>query len=106
MTNALLDGDGQRSERRGRPPPDRHATEGNDGTAGARISAAAGPGLAIRADGRTLEELGAACGIDASRLSRFINGKRDLYFAAAERLCQALGYELMPAKPPRRVKKK
>jgi transcriptional regulator with XRE-family HTH domain len=58
---------------------------------------------AIRSDGRTLVELAEASGVDPSRLSRFVRGERDLYFEAANRLCNVLGIRFVL---PKRRKKK
>ena len=49
---------------------------------------------AVRRSGRSLNELGRVCGVDATRLSRFLRGQRTLILPAAERLCEALGYTL------------
>ena len=53
---------------------------------------------AMRDDGRTLNVLGAAAGIDRGRLSRFLRGQRELTLPAASKLCAALGLELRPVR--------
>jgi transcriptional regulator with XRE-family HTH domain len=58
---------------------------------------------AIRADGRSLNQLAKVTGVDPSRLSRFLRGERDITFAAAARLCEALGVKLVRPKPRRRT---
>ena len=50
---------------------------------------------AIADSGQSLNELGRAVGVDAGRLSRFMRGERDLTFAAASQLCEALGLQLV-----------
>lgn len=54
---------------------------------------------AIEADGRSLNQLAKASGIDAGRLSRFVRGERDINLDAAGRLCDVLGVKfVMPQK--------
>jgi transcriptional regulator with XRE-family HTH domain len=55
---------------------------------------------AVRDDGRTLTEIAESSGLDAGRLSRFVRGERDLSLAAAARLCEALGFELVRGPSP------
>jgi transcriptional regulator with XRE-family HTH domain len=46
---------------------------------------------AVRADGRSLNELEKLSGLARGQLSRFVNGKRDLTLDAAAGLCDTLG---------------
>src|SRR5262249_20629973 len=46
---------------------------------------------AIRGSGQSLSQLGKACGVDATRLSRFVRGERDLTLSAVEKICRVLG---------------
>src|SRR5262245_49183888 len=52
----------------------------------------------IRGSGESLASLARRCGVGPDRLSRFMRGERDLTFAAAEKVCLALGLRLVPAK--------
>jgi transcriptional regulator with XRE-family HTH domain len=54
---------------------------------------------AIQESGQSLNQLSAECGVDRGRLSRFMRGERDLTFAAAALLCEALGLDLVKASP-------
>ena len=45
---------------------------------------------AIRGSGQSLNQIGIASGVDASRLSRFMTGKRDLTLGAADKICRVL----------------
>jgi hypothetical protein len=56
---------------------------------------------AIRDDGRTLNALAQAAGIDHASLWRFMAGQRDLHLATADALCRALrlGLAPMPEEP-------
>jgi transcriptional regulator with XRE-family HTH domain len=59
---------------------------------------------AIRDDGRSLNQLAKAAGLDAGRLSRFLRGERDITLGAGCRLAEVLGIELRlprPAKGPK-----
>jgi transcriptional regulator with XRE-family HTH domain len=49
---------------------------------------------AITASGLSLNKISAASGVGRDRLSRFVRGERDLTLSAAERICEALRYEL------------
>ena len=49
---------------------------------------------AARTDGRTPYAIAKAAGIAAPMLTRFLNEERDLRLASAEKLAEALGYEL------------
>jgi transcriptional regulator with XRE-family HTH domain len=73
----------------------------------------------IQADGRSLNQLAKASGLDSGRLSRFMRGERDINFDAAARLFDALGIKFTlnrdtppdaappkTAKPARKPKKK
>ncbi len=63
---------------------------------------------AIEDSGLTLGELSKRSGVATSQLSYFLRGERTLTLPAAERLCDALGYQLFrvpPAEPPRRGRK-
>jgi transcriptional regulator with XRE-family HTH domain len=55
---------------------------------------------AIRASGRSLNQLGKETGVGADRLSRFVRGQRDLVLSAAERVCRALGLGLASLDEP------
>jgi transcriptional regulator with XRE-family HTH domain len=75
----------------------------------------------IEADGRSLNQLAKAAGLDSGRLSRFMRGERDINLEAACRLCEVLGIDFVlprhplgrpparepesPTPPPRRRKK-
>ena len=53
---------------------------------------------AIGNDGRSLNRLAKATGVDSGRLPRFMRGERDLNLEAACRICDALGVEfVLPA---------
>jgi transcriptional regulator with XRE-family HTH domain len=54
---------------------------------------------AIRQDGRSLNQIGKASGVDAARLSRFMRGERDLTLEAADKVCQVLHLRLAPYGP-------
>jgi transcriptional regulator with XRE-family HTH domain len=57
---------------------------------------------AIRQDGRSLNELGRLCGVDAARLSRFVRGERGLSLDAVDKIAAELRLRLVkgqPAKP-------
>jgi transcriptional regulator with XRE-family HTH domain len=65
---------------------------------------------AIRASGRSLNQLAKASGVGSDRLSRFMRGRRGLTNEAIDSLCTALGLRLVgpeepPAGKPRRRKK-
>lgn len=49
---------------------------------------------AIHGDGRSLRQLGEACGVSWAVLSRFARGERDITLGTADRVCQALGLKL------------
>ena len=49
---------------------------------------------AIQKSGQSLNQLSKACGVDRSRLSRFLRGERDLTLTAAGRVCETLGITL------------
>jgi hypothetical protein len=49
---------------------------------------------AIRDSGKGLNALGAECGVDGGRLSRFMRGERDLTLEGAAAVCKALGLYL------------
>ena len=57
---------------------------------------------AIAASGKTLVELSQTTDVSPSQLSRFLRGERDLTFASAARVCEALGLRLVgpTARPP------
>ncbi len=55
---------------------------------------------AIQESPDSLSELGRLCGIDHSRLSRFVRGDRDLTLTSAAKLCEVLGLHLAQAVPP------
>jgi transcriptional regulator with XRE-family HTH domain len=59
---------------------------------------------AIHASGRSLNQLSKECGVDRSRLSRFVRGERNISFEAAMRICEALGITKIPGRfsPPAR----
>jgi transcriptional regulator with XRE-family HTH domain len=46
---------------------------------------------AIQADGRSQNQIAKACGLDNSRLSRFVRQERDITFETACRLFDVLG---------------
>jgi transcriptional regulator with XRE-family HTH domain len=55
---------------------------------------------AISNDGRSLNQLAKATGVDSGRLSRFMRGERDLNLDAACRICEVLGIQfVMPPMP-------
>jgi DNA-binding phage protein len=56
---------------------------------------------AIRADGRSLNQLERDCGVSHDRISRFLRKQRDLNGDAINRLCETLGLELAPKKTTR-----
>jgi transcriptional regulator with XRE-family HTH domain len=45
---------------------------------------------AIRQSGRSLNQLGKQCGLDAARLSRFVRGERGLSLEAIDAIAKAL----------------
>jgi transcriptional regulator with XRE-family HTH domain len=49
---------------------------------------------AVKDSGLSLSELARRSGVDVSRISRFVEGHRGLTFAAAARVCEALGLVL------------
>ncbi len=49
---------------------------------------------AIEDDGRTVEQLEAASGVDKGIISRFSKGKRTLRLPTVEKLCKTLHLEL------------
>ncbi|VTR93583.1 transcriptional regulator : : HTH_3 [Gemmata massiliana] len=49
---------------------------------------------AITASGQSLNQLSAASGVHRGQLSRFMAGERDLTFASAGYICEALGVAL------------
>jgi transcriptional regulator with XRE-family HTH domain len=55
---------------------------------------------AIEESGLTLGELSRRSGVATSQLSHFVRGERTITLPIAEKLCEALGYELAKAKPP------
>jgi transcriptional regulator with XRE-family HTH domain len=55
---------------------------------------------AIRDDGRSLNKLAEAAGLDAGRLSRFLRAERDITFEAGCQLAEALGIRFtLPTRP-------
>ncbi len=55
---------------------------------------------AIRDDGRSLNKLAEAAGLDAGRLSRFLRGERDINFEAGCQIADAVGIRfVMPNRP-------
>lgn len=56
---------------------------------------------AIEESGYPLAQLAEASGVDRGRLSRFVRGERDLSLAAAEKICDALGYRLVKSARPK-----
>lgn len=65
-------------------------------TAGGRISKALRAAIeANRKAGETDVELWARSGVDASRISRFVSGKRDIQLSSADQLAEALGFKLV-----------
>lgn len=57
---------------------------------------------ALSADGRSLNEIGRACGVAAAVLSRFARGDRDITVGTADRICRALGLALVETDGPAR----
>ena len=55
---------------------------------------------AIEDSGLTLGELSKRSGVATSQLSYFLRGERTLTLPAAEKLCDALGYQLFRVPPP------
>jgi transcriptional regulator with XRE-family HTH domain len=55
--------------------------------------------IAIRASGRALQSISRDCGVDASRLSRFLRGERTITLDAAGRICEVLGISLDVPEP-------
>ena len=53
---------------------------------------------AIQKDGRSLNQLGKDCGVDAARLSRFVRGERGLSVDAIDRIAAALKLRLAKAR--------
>ena len=49
---------------------------------------------AIRASGRSLNQLSVVCGVGRDRLSRFLRGERGLTLEAAEKICDVLRLHL------------
>jgi transcriptional regulator with XRE-family HTH domain len=63
---------------------------------------------AIQESNQSLNQLSGVCGVDRSRLSRFVRGERDLTLEAAAKLCEVLGLSLCTDQEPtkgRRPKK-
>lgn len=60
---------------------------------------------ALKADGRTLEEIARAAGTFPANLSRFATGKKTLVLETAEKLADVLGVKLSTTKPGRPKKK-
>lgn len=56
----------------------------------------------IQRQGRTAYQLREETGVEASVISRFLNGERDLRLATANKLCEALKLELKLAASVRR----
>ena len=54
---------------------------------------------AIRRDGRSLNKLAAAAGLDHGRLSRFMRSERSLTLPTVEKICEALGVECRLVRP-------
>jgi len=54
---------------------------------------------AVRRDGRTLYRLEKDSGVDVAVLQRFMKGERGLNLRTAEKICRAVGLELLPSKP-------
>jgi transcriptional regulator with XRE-family HTH domain len=57
---------------------------------------------AIRASGKSLNQLGKDSGVATPQLSRFMQGKRTLTLPVVDKLCEALHLELTPTGKPRR----
>jgi transcriptional regulator with XRE-family HTH domain len=77
--------------RRGRP---------NNGS-GERLSLAEEIRVAIRSSGRSLFQLSRESGVILASLSRFMRGLQDLGLDIADKLCAALGLELVQGALPR-----
>jgi transcriptional regulator with XRE-family HTH domain len=60
---------------------------------------------AIQASGRSLRDISREAGVHPSQLSYFLRGKRDLNLAAAGRLFQVLGLEVVAQKKPKKPAK-
>ena len=56
----------------------------------------------IRRDGRSLNEIWAASGVDSGQLSRFMRSERDFRLSSAERVLDSLGVECRLIRPRRR----
>lgn len=59
----------------------------------------------IRRRGLPQKKLAELAGIQRASLYRFVSGERDLWLKTADRLCQALGLELMAKRPTKPAKK-
>ena len=57
---------------------------------------------AIEQSGKTRYRIAKEAGISQAMLSRFVNGKRELSAAIAEKLCGSLGFELILKKTKRK----
>lgn len=55
---------------------------------------------ALKADGRSLNEIGRACGVAPAVLSRFVSKERDVTVGTADRICRALGLALVEIERP------
>ena len=59
---------------------------------------------ALRSSDESLRRIGASADVDVGRLSRFVRGQRRLTTDAVDRLCKALGLQLVSSKRKRRTK--
>jgi transcriptional regulator with XRE-family HTH domain len=59
----------------------------------------------IRQDGRSLNQIGKASGVDAARLSRFLSGQRGLSIEAIDSLFKVLRLQVVKVEPGRKRKK-
>jgi len=56
---------------------------------------------AIQKDGRSLNKLGLAAGVNNGVLSRFMRGERDVTLSTADAICWGLGVDVRLVKPRR-----
>ena len=59
---------------------------------------------ALRSSDESLRQIGARADVDVGRLSRFVRGQRRLTSDAIDRLCKALGLQLVSSKRKKRAK--
>jgi plasmid maintenance system antidote protein VapI len=59
---------------------------------------------ALRSSDESLRQIGARADVDVGRLSRFVRGQRRLTTDAVDRLCKALGLQLVSSKRKKRPK--